>query len=262
MTISKDIFALEGKVAIITGAGGRPGGIGEAYASGLAAFGASVVVADINADGAQAAAERLRQKGGKALGVHVDISDKASVDAMVAEAAQAFGSVDILVNNAALMIEQEARTATSVIDLSVWNRLLAINLTGALLCSQAVAPLMRERGWGRIINQSSAGAYPAQSAYGITKLAMVGLTTTLATELGRSGITVNAIAPGITDSGAGLSQRDNPSRWSQMMVETAPLRAIGVPDELAGALVLLCSQAGNWITGQVINIDGGIIMRP
>lgn len=262
MTISRDIFALEGKVAIVTGAGGRPGGIGEAYASGLAAFGASVVVADINADGAQEVADRLRQLGGKALGVHVDISDKVSVDAMVAEAAQFFGSVDILVNNAALMIEQEARTATSVIDLSVWNRLFAINLTGALLCSQAVIPHMRERGWGRIINQSSAGAYPAQSAYGITKLAMVGLTTTLATELGRSGITVNAIAPGITDSGAGLSLRDNPSRWSQMMAETAPLRAIGVPDELAGALVLLCSEAGSWITGQVINIDGGIILRP
>jgi len=121
---------------------------------------------------------------------------------------------------------------------------------------------MRDRGWGRIINQSSAGAYPAQSAYGITKLAMVGLTTTLATELGRSGITVNAIAPGITDSGAGLTQRDNPSRWSQMMVETAPLRAIGVPEELVGALIYLCSDAGKWTTGQVINIDGGIIMRP
>lgn len=262
MAISTDIHSLGGKVAIVTGAGGRPGGIGEAYASALAAFGAALVVADINADGAREAAERLRAGGHRAIGLAVDISDKQSVDAMVAEAVREMGSVDILVNNAALMIEEDARTPTSVIALDVWNRLLAINLTGALLCAQAVAPLMRERGWGRIINQSSAGAFPAQSAYGITKLAMVGLTTTLATELGRGGITVNAIAPGICDSGAGLSMRDNPSRWSQMMKETAPLRAIGVPDELAGALVFLCSEAGSWITGQVLNIDGGIIMRP
>jgi NAD(P)-dependent dehydrogenase (short-subunit alcohol dehydrogenase family) len=261
MAVTQDLFSLAGRVAIVTGAGGREGGIGEAYASALAAFGASVVVADINADGAAAAAERLRGAGAKALGVAVDITDPASVRAMTDRAVAEFGGVDILVNNAALMVEI-LRVGTSTIDLETWNRILAVNLTGALLCSQAVAPIMRERGWGRIVNQSSAGAYPALSVYGITKLALVGLTTALAQELGRSNITVNAIAPGITNSGAGESMRAAPSKWSQMVAETCPTRAHGAPDELVGALLYLCSEAGSWTTGQVLHVDGGVVMRP
>jgi NAD(P)-dependent dehydrogenase (short-subunit alcohol dehydrogenase family) len=261
MPVSQDLFSLSGKVAIVTGAGGRPGGIGEAYASALAAFGAAVVVADVNQEGALEAAERLRGEGARAVGVAVDITDPASVRAMTERAVVEFGGVDILVNNAALMVEI-LRAATSTISLEDWNRILSVNLTGALLCSQACAPLMRERGGGRIINQSSAGAYPALSVYGITKLALVGLTTALAQELGRSNITVNAIAPGIVNSGAGQSMRAAPSRWSQIVAETCALRAHGAPEELVGALLFLCSEAGAWTTGQVLHVDGGVVLRP
>ena len=261
-TISRNLFSLEGKVAVVTGAGGRPGGIGEAYAQALAAFGASVAVADLNLEGAKAAAQRIEALGARASPIHVDIADPASTAALMAEAAKIFGGVDILVNNAALMVEDDARTIASTVPLATWNRMLSINLTGALLCSQAAAPLMRSRGGGRIVNQTSLGAFPALSVYGITKLALVGLTTTLAQELGRDGITVNAIAPGITDSGAGLTMREKPSRWSQIVQETCALRGLGSPDELTGALLYLCSEAGSWTTGQVLHVDGGVVLRP
>jgi NAD(P)-dependent dehydrogenase (short-subunit alcohol dehydrogenase family) len=261
MTISKDLFSLAGKVAIVTGAGGRPGGIGEAYASALGVFGAAVVAADLNAEGAESAAERLRALGIEAIGVGADIADPDSVAAMVARARTAFGGVDILVNNAALMLETLS-FRTSTIALEDWNRILSVNLTGALLCSQAVIPMMRERGWGRIVNQLSSGAFPAQGVYGISKLALMGVTTALAQEVGRSNITVNAIAPGITDSGAGLSLRANPSRYFQVLSETCALRVRGQPDELTGALLYLCSDAGSWTTGQVLHVDGGVVIRP
>jgi NAD(P)-dependent dehydrogenase (short-subunit alcohol dehydrogenase family) len=260
MTVAEELFRLDGRVAIVTGAGGRPGGIGEAYAGALAVFGAAVVLADQNGDGAEAAAERIRNAGGRAIGVQADVADDGAVRAMVEAARQAFGGVDILVNNAGLMLEAMTGPA-STISLADWNRILAVNVTGALLCSQAVAPLMRDRGGGRIVNQISSGAYPAQSVYGISKLALAGLTTTLATELGRSKITVNAIAPGITDSGAGLTLRANPSRYSQILAETCPLHWRGRPDELAGALLYLCSEAGSWTTGQVLHVDGGAVLR-
>jgi NAD(P)-dependent dehydrogenase (short-subunit alcohol dehydrogenase family) len=261
MTITRDLFSLQGKVAIVTGAGGRPGGIGEAYASALATYGATVVAADVNGEGAESAAERIRARGGEAIGVQVDVTDRDSVAAMVATATERCGSVDILVNNAALMLEALVGAA-STIALEDWNRIMAVNVTGPLLCAQAVAPQMRARGWGRIVNQVSSGAYPAQSVYGVSKLALVGVTTTLAQELGRSGITVNAIAPGVTDSGAGLTLRDKPSRYSQILAETCPLRSIGKPDELTGALLYLCAEAGSWTTGQVLHVDGGAVLRP
>jgi NAD(P)-dependent dehydrogenase (short-subunit alcohol dehydrogenase family) len=248
-------------VAIVTGAGGRPGGIGEAYAAALGVFGASVVAADINAEGAQSAAERLRDLGIAAVGAGVDISRPDSVSALVARAKEAFGSVDILVNNAALMLETLTVRPTTI-SLEDWNRIFAVNLTGALLCSQAVIPLMRARGWGRIVNQLSSGAFPAQGVYGISKLALMGLTTALAQEIGRSNITVNAIAPGVTDSGAGLTLRANPSRYFEILSETCALRVRGKPDELTGALLYLCSDAGSWTTGQVLHVDGGVVLPP
>jgi NAD(P)-dependent dehydrogenase (short-subunit alcohol dehydrogenase family) len=260
MTIDRDLFSLVGKIAIVTGAGGRPNGIGETYANSLAVFGASVVLADINGHGAESAAERIRARGGKAIGVPVDITNPDSVRSLIDHACESFGGVDILVNNAALMLEALRGPAFSI-DLDSWNRILSVNLTGALLCSQAVVPLMSDRGGGCIVNQISSGAYPAISVYGISKLALAGLTTTLAQELGRRNITVNAIAPGITDSGAGLTLREKPSRYSEILAETCALRPRGVPDELAGALLYLVSEAGRWTTGQVLHVDGGAVLR-
>src|SRR5207245_5594273 len=127
------------------------------------------------------------------------------------------------------------------------------NVTGAWQCAKAVVPSMRERGGGRIVNQSSAGAFPAESVYGITRIAIVGLTTTLARELGPFNITVNAIAPGITASEAGKMLTPEGSPYREMLEQRAALRAVGQPDELGGALLLFCAPAGAWITGQVLN---------
>src|SRR5262249_36299125 len=141
----------------------------------------------------------------------VDITDPQSVRALADTAATAFGGVDILVNNAALMAELGSLQAVDV-SLEEWNRILNVNLTGALICTQAVVPLMRKRGGGKIINQTSGGAFPAASVYGIGKLALVGLTTTLARQLGREKINVNAIAPGnvTSDAGRQLTPDDSP----------------------------------------------------
>ncbi len=261
MTFSIDEFRLDGKTAIVTGAGGRGNSIGRAYAMGLAAAGASVVVADLNEDGAEAVAKEIIDAGGKAIAVQVDITDRTKVDAMASVAVKTYGGVDILVNNAALMVEI---VATPAIEHTAeqWNRAFAVNVTGALNCSQAVAPLMAERGGGKIINQVSGGAFPASTVYGITKIALVGLTTTLARELGGQNINVNAIAPGNTmsDAGAMLTPEDSP--FVKMLEASIAMRMRGQPDELVGPLLLLCSPAGAWMTGQVLHVDGGWIIRP
>ncbi len=266
MTFSTEQFRLDGKVAIVTGAGGRGNSIGAAYAKGLAAAGASVVVADLNQAGAQAVADEITVAGGQAIAVQVDIADPVQVAAMAKAAQVKFGGIDILVNNAALMMEVTGFQAATI-SLEDWNLTMAVNVTGALLCSQAVIPSMRERikekGWGgRIINQVSSGAFPAVSVYGISKLALTGLTTTMAKQLGRENITVNAIAPGNVTSEAGSALVPPDSPYAQFLAAQVCTRAQGAPDELVGALLLLCSQAGDWITGQTLHIDGGLVLRP
>jgi NAD(P)-dependent dehydrogenase (short-subunit alcohol dehydrogenase family) len=261
MTFSIDQFRLDGKVAIVTGAGGRGNSIGRAYALGLGRAGASVVVADIKSEGAQSVCDEITSTGGKAIAVGVDIAKPDSVQNMAKAASDAFGGVDILVNNAALMAELGYLPAVDI-PIDQWNRILEVNLTGALICAQAVVPLMRKRGGGKIINQVSGGAFPAQSVYGVGKLALVGLTTTLARQLGREKINVNAIAPGNTMSDAGKLLTPDESPFVKLLEATVAMRVRGQPDELVGALLLLCSPAGEWITGQVLHVDGGWVLRP
>jgi len=191
----------------------------------------------------------------------VDITDPLSARDMAAQAQAAFGGVDILVNNAALMAELKSEQAADI-AIDEWNRIMNVNVTGALNCSQAVIPLMRERGGGKIVNQTSGGAFPAISIYGISKLALVGLTTTLARQLGRENINVNAIAPGNTRSEAGNLLTPDDSPFIKFLEMTVAMRVRGEPDELVGPLLLLCSDAGNWITGQVLHVDGGWVIRP
>lgn len=260
MTFSLDEFRLDKKVAVVTGAGGRGNSIGRAYAMGLAAAGAAVVVADLNESGAHAVCEEINNEGGTAISVTVDITDPASVKAMAATARASFGGVDILVNNAALMVELQSEKAVDV-SIEEWNRIMNVNVTGALNCVQAIVPMMRERGGGKIVNQSSGGAFPAISLYGVSKLALVGLTTTLAKQLGRENINVNAIAPGNTTSDAGMLLAPEGSPFIKFLEASVAMRVRGAPDELVGALLLLCSSAGDWITGQVINVDGGWVLR-
>jgi NAD(P)-dependent dehydrogenase (short-subunit alcohol dehydrogenase family) len=261
MAFTLDQFRLDGKVAVVTGAGGRGNSIGRAYALGFANAGASVVVADLNEAGAKAVAEEIVAAGGKAIAVQVDVADEQSTLAMGKAAVAAFGGVDILINNAALMVDVSYDNSETV-SIEAWNRAFAVNLNGALLCARAVIPSMRARGGGRIVNQTSGGAFPATGLYGITKLALVGLTTTLAKQFGKDGITCNAIAPGNVKSDAGKLLVPDDSPFIKFLEMTCATRPRGEPDELVGAAILLCSEAGAWITGQVIHIDGGWVMRP
>jgi NAD(P)-dependent dehydrogenase (short-subunit alcohol dehydrogenase family) len=252
-------FSLDGQVAVVTGSG-DPQGIGATYARALARAGASVLCADIRASGASDVAASLVEDGLNAVGVGVDVTDPSSVAAMAATAREAFGGIDILVNNAAMMAEI---TQAPVMDFSLaeWNQVFAVNLTGAMLCSQAVVPSMRERGGGRIVNQSSGGAFSPINTYGITKLALVGLTVVMAKELGRDGIAVNAIAPGFVESRAGRAIAPPESPFRDRLRQTVAMREVGQPEDLCGPLLLLVSPAGAWITGQTLNVDGGWILR-
>jgi NAD(P)-dependent dehydrogenase (short-subunit alcohol dehydrogenase family) len=253
-------FRVDGKVAIVTGAGGRGNSIGRAYAVALAQAGASVVVADLNGDGAAAVAAEIIASGGKAVSVQVDITDRAAVEAMAKTAVDAFGGVDILVNNAALMVEIVDKPLSQS-DRARFDKGMAVNVWGAINCAQVVAPLMGARGGGAIVNQVSAGAFPAQTFYGVTKIALLGVTTTLATELGPQGIRVNAIGPGMTKTDAGLALTPDDSPLVQFVEARTPIQGRDTPDALCGALLLLVSDAGRWMTGQVLNVDGGWVMR-
>ena len=261
MSFDLDQFRLDNKIAIVTGAGGRGNSIGRAYAMGLSNAGASVVVADFNEEGAKAVAQEIEAAGGKAIGVHVDVADEASTLAMGAAAIEAFGGIDILVNNAALMVDVSYDNCETI-SMDAWNKAFAVNLNGALLCARACLPSMRERGGGRIINQASGGAFPATGLYGISKIALVGLTTTLAKQFGKEKITCNAIAPGNVKSDAGKMLVPDDSPFIKFLEATVATKPRGDPDELVGTLLLLCSKAGEWITGQTIHVDGGWIMRP
>jgi NAD(P)-dependent dehydrogenase (short-subunit alcohol dehydrogenase family) len=251
--------SLNEKVAIVTGA--CKGGIGEAYAKALAEAGASVTCADINVEGANDVADAINGAGGTATAIGVDITDDAGVEAMVRQTTEQFGGVDILVNNAALMIDIAMGGATLDFPEDLWDKAFDVNVKGAWRCTKAAVPSMIERGGGAIVNQASIGAYPATGVYGITKIAMVGMTTTFATELGPHNIRVNCIAPGLTQSLAGAALTPDDADYTKMMASRAPLKLKGDPSELCGALLLFCSPAGSWITGQVMVVDGGVVMR-
>jgi len=257
---TNDEFRLDGKVAIVTGAGGRGNSIGRAYAMALANAGASVVAADLARDGAQKVADEIVAAGGKAIAAEVDITDTAAVEAMANTAKNAFGGIDILVNNAALMVEIVDKPLIQT-DRSRFDQGMAVNVWGAINCSQVIAPFLVERGGGTIVNQVSAGAYPAQSFYGVTKIALHGVTSALATELGPQNIRVNAIGPGMTKTDAGLALTPDDSPLVQYVEAKTPIQGRDTPDALCGALLLLVSDAGRWITGQVLNVDGGWVMR-
>jgi NAD(P)-dependent dehydrogenase (short-subunit alcohol dehydrogenase family) len=250
-------FRLDGRVAIVTGGAG---GIGQVYGRGLAGAGASVVLADLNGATAEEAAAKLVTDGRAAIGVQVDITDPAAVGAMAQRAVDEFGGIDILVNNAALMAEIPFSSAVTF-PIEWWDRVMRVNVTGALVCTQACVPFMAPRGNGRIINQASGGAFIGGGVYSASKLALISLTMTLASELGPQGINVNAIAPGFVLDDAGLrALPEGPFR--EAMVARVPGKKEGRPEDLVGTLLLLASGAGDWINGQVLSVDGGWIMRP
>jgi 3-oxoacyl-[acyl-carrier protein] reductase len=245
----------DGKVSIVTGSGG---GIGEAYARALAAEGASVVVADINVEGAERVAKDIVAGGGTALAVEVDVSDEGSTSAMAAATVDAFGGVDHLVNNAAIFGGMRLDFLFSV-DWEYFQRFMAVNMYGALLCTRAVWESMAARGGGAVVNQSSTAAWLYSGFYGLAKVGVNGITQQLAHELGGSGIRVNAIAPGPTDTEAARSTV--PANMLEEIVGGLALKRMGTPADLVPMVLFLLSDEAGWVTGQIFNVDGGQIIR-
>jgi NAD(P)-dependent dehydrogenase (short-subunit alcohol dehydrogenase family) len=249
----------DGKVAIVTGAGQ---GLGRAYAEALAAEGASVVVAEINEGTAKDTAEAINSAGGSALAVRTDVTDPDSCAAMVAAAVQRFGTVDILVNNAAIY-DGLQMDAFEDLDLATWNQVLNVNVTGTWLATRAVTPLMKEKGYGKIVNISSTVAYigpPLLLHYVASKGAIVAMTKALAKELGDYGVRVTALAPGMTFTEATNNILPDPI-MGDMFMEMQALKEKMQPEHVVPALLFLCSPESDFVVGQNWVVDGGMALQ-
>jgi 2-deoxy-D-gluconate 3-dehydrogenase len=248
-------FDLTGRVAIVTG-GGR--GLGAVIAMGLAQAGANVAVIGRHIEACTEVAEQIRDAGDQALPVAADITNPESVHVAFEQVASVCGPVDILVNNAGI---SPFSTPLDQTRLSGWHKVLETNLTGALICTQAVVGSMQERRRGKIINiASAAGAVssPGIGAYGVSKAGLLHLTRQLAAEQGPYNIQVNAVAPGYMDVGVSERIQNREAFFSQIIQQT-PLGRIGKANELIGAVILLASDASSYITGQALFIDGGFL---
>jgi len=244
-----------GEVVIVTGSGG---GIGEAYARACARSGLQVVIAELNEEAGNRVAGEINADGGNAIFVKTDVASEQSAKACAAQAIEAFGGIDFLVNNAAIFGGMKAEGYLTI-DLEYLERFMKVNMHGCLMMTRATVESMTSRGGGAIVNQSSTAAWMAAGYYGVAKLAVNGITQSLARELGARKIRVNAIAPGPTDTEA---LRQNASAHVEQLLKTMPLSRLGTPDDLANALLFLLSDEAGWITGQILNVDGGQLMRP
>lgn len=246
---------LQNQVVIITGAGQ---GIGRAYAHAFSGEGAAVVVADINAVAAQTVADEVTTTGGRALAVTVDVSDEASADEMVAKAVAEFGTVDVLVNNAAIFSSLKMKPFDEI-NVREWDLVFSVNARGVFLCAKAVAGIMKARRQGSIINISSSVVQTGRANYAhyvASKGAVVALTRALATELGPFGITVNAISPhGIVTEVP--RETITEEQWDAIIAEQA-LKRRGEVKDMVGVTLFLASEASRYMTGQTLGVDAGL----
>lgn len=249
---------LQGRVAIVTGAAQ---GIGARYAAALAAEGAALVCADVI--DAEPVAAQIRAAGGRALALRTDVSLAESVRQMAAASVEAFGRIDVLVNNAGLFANL-AMKPFEQIEAAEWDRVMAVNVRGPFECAKAVLPQMRAQGYGKIVNIASATVFkgsPMLLHYVTSKGAVVAMTRSLARELGDAGIRVNTLAPGLTASENTLA---NPAWQGAVGANNIASRAIKrevTPEDLCGTLVYLASAESDFVTGQVIVVDGGSVMH-
>ncbi len=245
---------LQDKVIVVTGAAQ---GIGEAYAKGLAAEGAKVVVADVNTEAGQQVAKQIQADGGSAMFVSCDVSSAESAQALVTTVEAEWGGIDGLLNNAAIYGAMEFDLLITV-DWDYYRKFMGVNMDGALVMTRAVFRSMQQRGGGAIINQSSTAAYLYSGFYGLAKVGVNGLTQQLAHELGGMNIRVNAIAPGPTDTEATRTQAGEAAKE---LVKGLALKRLGQPADMVGAAVFLLSDESAWVTGQILAVDGGQTFR-
>lgn len=252
------IEGLQDKVVIITGGAH---GIGKAYGLGFGKARSRVVVADIDKPAADSVAAQITREGGApSLAVHVDVADEKSTQAMAAAALERFGRIDVLINNAAIFATIPMnRGRIETIAPEEWDRLMAVNLKGLFFCCRAVLPAMRAQKSGKIINIASGTVYngsPGRIHYVTSKAGTIGFTRTLAREVGEDNITANVLAPGNT-----LSE-ENPTeemlRFRQSSIGNRALKRVQLPQDLVGPMLFLASPLSDFMTGQTINIDGGI----
>jgi len=248
------VSGLSGRVAVITGAGQ---GLGRAFAHAFAAAGAIPIIAEVDAAKAAKVATEISALKRRVLAVPCDVTDGDSVAAMAKRVLTEFGHIDILVNNAAIFSTIVMRPFDEI-PLSEWERVLRVNVTGVFLCCAAVAPIMREARWGRIINMSSGAVTlgrPNYLHYVTSKSALIGMTNSLARELGGSGITVNAIMPGpiFTE----IPRATVTPEQKEKLVAAQCIARPQTPDDLLGTVLFLASDASAFLTGQSITVDGG-----
>lgn len=254
---------MEARTAVVTG-GGR--GIGRAVARRLATAGASVLVTARTADEIEAVAEELRGEGHAASAVAADVTDPSEVEALARRAEEELGRVDVLVNNAGA----SSSSPVERLDLEEWERLLAVNATGTFLCTRAFLPGMVERGWGRVVSVASVsglagGRYIA--AYSASKHAAVGFTRSVAQEVAREGVTVNAVCPGYVDTGmtrgsvARIAEKTGRTEDEarEAILAASPQRRLIQPGEVAHAVLFLCHEEARGINGETLVIDGGAL---
>jgi 2-hydroxycyclohexanecarboxyl-CoA dehydrogenase len=239
---------------------GGASGIGLAVSRRLARNGANVAVLDLDAGAAEQAAAELRAEGARAIGVGVDVSDRAAVEKALDTVRDEAGPIEIMVTSAGISL------AAPFLDITIedWERVLAVNLTGTFHCLQLAVPDMIAAGWGRIVTISSSSAQSGsrnQAHYSASKGGVIVLTKTLAVELGKHGITVNTIPPRAVVTpmfnAAPFMQQGDPSAVLEQMAARSPVGRLGVPDDIAAAAAFLCSEDAGYITGQVIGVNGG-----
>jgi len=249
-------MSLEGKTAVITGAAR---GLGRAYAQAMSAAGMNVVAADRDDAGDTIAALGHRDR---ALGLRVDVSDFASVEAMAKAALDRFGRIDVLVNNAALYGTLRGGRAEAIAE-SEWDRCMAVNVKGMWNCCRAVIPAMRAQGGGSIVNVSSLAAVmgmPYALHYATSKGAVIAMTRALARELGRDWIRVNAIAPtAVATEGTSEFFGEKLERQMSVVLGGQSLKRALQPDDLVGTVLYLADEASRFVTGQTIMVDGGTV---
>jgi NAD(P)-dependent dehydrogenase (short-subunit alcohol dehydrogenase family) len=249
---------VEGKVALVTGGAS---GIGRATALTFAREGAKLIVADMNEDGGQQTVHLITEKGGEATFVQVDVTSTSAVEALISKTMETYGRLDCAHNNAGIAGGVRARTADYPEDR--WQQVIAVNLTGVWLCMKYEIPQMLHQGGGTIVNTASAAGLVGSrgtSAYVASKHGVVGLTKTAALEYAQQGIRVNCVCPGAIQTPMTDRAWSDPARRARV-IASEPVGRIGNPEEIAEAVVWLCSDAASFVTGHAMSVDGGYVAQ-